>query len=670
MLFIIIAFLASLCIAIFQYLIKKKERSQLNYWLSFLRFLSIFSILVLLINPSIKKIVVVTQKPNLLVATDNSKSIALNFQNENILKSIQFLKESKALNNKFLLNYFSFGNTINSTDSLTFKENQSNIALPFQEFSNLYKSNVSPVVLITDGNQTKGNNTAFIKYKDPVFPLIVGDTTAVEDIYIHQLNVNKYSYINNKLPVEIFVNYTGKKSITKALNVYHKGSKVFSKQLQFSATKTVCSESFYLTSNTSGTQYYTARIEALENEKNTINNTKIFKVNVIEEQSKILILTSILHPDLGMLKKSIESNKQRSVTIIDAKKYKDNISDYQLVILYQPNKNFQKILNEVKLKKVNYFIITGLSTDWNFLNKSQSNFTKKTTSQTENYGAVFNPNYPIYFSKDINFSSFSPVEDVFGKIEFKVPYNTLLFQQIGAIETKEPLLVTYEKDLQKSAVLFGENVWRWRANSFLFSKNFQEFDGYISNLIQYLASNEINKRLNVTFEPIYYANESILISANYLDKNLNFDTRSKLWLTIFTSENKNLKKIPFSLINNQFSVEINSIPPGEYQFKVTVEDQKDTFTGTFVVLPFDVEQQFTNANDKDLKILALKTEGELFYTSQLDKLVQKLIADNRFKSVQKSSIIKTPLIEWQWILGFIILLLSIEWFVRKYFGKI
>ena len=41
----------------------------------------------------------------------------------------------------------------------------------------------------------------------------------------------------------------------------------------------------------------------------------MFSVEVIDEQIKVLILTSILHPDLGVLKKAIESNKQRSATI-------------------------------------------------------------------------------------------------------------------------------------------------------------------------------------------------------------------------------------------------------------------------------------------------------------------------------------------------------------------
>ena len=44
--------------------------------------------------------------------------------------------------------------------------------------------------------------------------------------------------------------------------------------------------------------------------------------------------------------------------------------------------------------------------------------------------------------------------------------------------------------------------------------------------------------------------------------------------------------------------------------------------------------------------------------------------DERFKSIQKLKITKTPLINFKWLLGLIVLFLTIEWFLRKYFGKI
>ena len=670
LLFIILAVFTALFIAVFQYIFKNKEENNLKYWLSSLRFISLFLIFMLLINPSIKKNKIEIIKPNLVVAVDNSTSIKHNLQHTKVKNLVSLFKTNEALNNKYSISYYGFGNTLFELDSLSFNKNQTNLSLPFQEFNKLFTTSAAPVVFISDGNQTIGNNVEFTTYKSPIFPFIVGDTTVLEDISITQLNVNKFTHIKNKFPIEIFINYKGKKSISKRLTIYHKKNRVYSKVFDFSSAETVKVASLFLTASTKGTQYYTASIEELEDEQNTINNTKSFSINVIEEELKVLILTSVLHPDLGMLKRAIESNKQHIVSIANIANFNGEINDYQLIILNQPTKKFKNIFLEIDKSKSNYFIISGLQTDWSFLNNLTLNFSKKISTQTESYYPIFNPNYASYLNNDIGFLDFAPLEDGFGNVTFSAPYNTLLYKQIGTIKTEKPLLATFENNSQKSAILLGENSWRWRMNSFSATKSFEYFDGFISNLIQYLASNQKNKRLNVSVNPIYYANETIQISASYLDKNFNFDTRAKLFLTISNKENNFIKKIPFALQNNRFLAELSDIPSGGYSYTVAVENQNIKSFGSFKILSFEVEQQFTNSNDTALKVLSSKTNGEIYYANEEQKLLADLLEDERFKSIQISKIIKTPLINWKWLLGFILFTLSVEWFTRKYFGKI
>ena len=670
LLFILLALFAALLIALFQYVFKNKEKGQLKYWLSFFRFLTYFCLLLLIVNPSIKKKITEIIKPNLVVAVDNSTSIKYTHQNSKIKNLVKLFKNNEDLNKKFSIKYYSFGNNVAVLDSLKFDEKQTNLALPFEEFSKLYKTKITPVIVITDGNQTVGNNVEFVNYKSPVFPFITGDTTVFEDIYIPQLNVNKFTNLKNKFPVELFINYVGTKSVSKKLTVFHKGKIVYSKELQFSKTSVIKTESFFLSADDKGIQYYTAKIEALDNEQNKVNNSKSFSINVIEEKSKILILTSIVHPDLGMLKKSIETKQQRSVTISNIANFKGDLSDYNLIVLNQPTSEFKSFFEVIRAKKLNYFIISGLSTDWHFLNKIQNNFSKNVISETENYYPVYNSNFANFLSDDLGFSNFAPLEDHFGDVSFAVPFQSLLFQQIGTIKTEKPLLVTFENNNQRGAVLLGENSWKWRMNSYIEIKTFEFFDGFISNLIQYLASNKKNKRLYVSAKPIYYANETLKISANYLDKNFNFDRRAKLWLTVSNKATNFLKKIPFAAFNSQFTTELSNLPSAEYKYKVSVENQISTASGSFKILPFEVEQQYTNANDKPLKIVANKTNGKVYYSNEETKLIENLNTDSRFKSIQRTKFIKTPLINLKWILGFILLSLSVEWFIRKYFGKI
>jgi len=671
LLLLILAVFTALIIAVFQYLYKNKNEGQLKYWLSFFRFLSVFLILILLINPSIKKNNIEIVKPNLLVAVDNSSSIKYNHNNNQINKVIETLKEDVELNNKFSIKYFGFGDNLEVLDSLNFSKNQTNLALPLQEFSKINSNHISPVVLISDGNQTVGNKLEFVNYKNPVFSVIVGDTTVLEDIFINRINVNKNTILNNKFPVEFFINYSGENLVSKRFTIYHKGKNVFSKRLKFSKEKSIHVESVYLKSSNKGSQYFKAVIEELDEEHNTLNNTKSFSINVIDEKTKILVLSEIIHPDLGMLKKSVESDKSRFIDIFNNKDFTGNFKDYQLIVLYQPSKEFESAFVEINRRKLNYFIISGRSTNWDFLNDSQSIFKKEAIHQFENYQPVFNTSYASFLSNDIGFDQFSPLEDVFGDVKFSLPYNSLLQQKIGNISTQNPMLATFEDDEQRGAILFGENTWRWRMNSFNSTKSFEKFDAFMANLFQYLSSKKNNNRLSVSMEPMFYVNENIKISASYLDNNFKIDPRATLWVSISNKENNYFNKIPFAQFNNKFSIEVSNITAGAYNYVVSVENQDPKVSGVFKVLPFEVEQQAVNSNDTDLKLIASKTNGKIYYLNNNSiKLLDDIKSDSRFKSVYKNTNISTPLINWKWILGFIVLMFSIEWFTRKYFGKI
>ena len=272
--------------------------------------------------------------------------------------------------------------------------------------------------------------------------------------------------------------------------------------------------------------------------------------------------------------------------------------------------------------------------------------------------------------KDIGFNQFPPLKDKFGAIEILKEHQKLLFQNINGVETKQPLLATFEQNNIKSAVLFGDGIWKWRAASFLNSNSFQDFDEFMGNLVQYLASNKKRNRLEVNAESLYPANSTINIAAFYRDKNYKFDSRATLEITITNTESKEIKKVPFSLTNNSFQVEIENLPSGNYAYKVAVNNTNLKKYGRFKITAYNIEEQFTNANDKKLEKLADKTGGKLFYKNQIALLTKELVENKSFYTTQKSTIKEQSLIDWKWILFLVIGFFTIEWFIRKYYGKI
>ena len=635
-----------------------------------LKALSLFLLLLLFINPAFQKTEFKNDKPILSLLLDNSKSIPF-FKEEIKAKEIySSIKENKELNSKFEIKEFSFGSSLNVYDTLSFLDYETNISKAISTVNELNKTKIAPIILLTDGNQTIGNDYEFIKSQQKIYPLVLGDTVKYKDLKISTLNVNKYSFIKNKFPVEVLLNYDGNQTVKSKFSIYKNGKTIFSKNLNFSPTEKSKTITANLTSTKEGLHYYSASIKKIKDEKNIKNNIKNFSVEVIDQQTKVLILTSIYHPDIGALKKSIETNKQRKVDVSLIDKNNFNVKDYQLVIIYQLNNKFNDVFNKIKQNNINYFLINGTNTDYNFLNTLQLGFFKKSINSSESYGAIYNNSFLPFLQKDIGFNRFNPLKDKFGDVEFTKEYQTLLYQNINGIETQKPLFATFEQNNQKSAVLFGEGIWKWRATSFISTNSFQDFDKFISSTVQYLATNKKRNRLEVNSENIYPANSTINISAYYTDKNYSFDARATLEIAITNTDTNKVFKIPFSLENNSYQAEIENLTSGNYKYKVSVNGQNIHKYGQFKITDFLIEEQFTNANDKKLEILANNSDGKLFYKGQIDSLINELLNNKSFYTTQRSVVKENSLIDWKWILFLVISLLSIEWFIRKYHGKI
>lgn len=672
LLYIIIAGILALLVALFQYMYKTQKRSKLYVILTFLRFLTLFSVLLLLINPKFDKVTYYNEKPNLVIAIDNSESVSHLKQNEKAKALLNNLQSDKELNERFNLDVYTFGKEVKSLDSLNFKEQQSNIAQVFDNFNQVYATSIAPTLIISDGNQTYGKDYEFTSnhYKQPIFPIILGDTIQHTDLKIEQLNVNRYAYLKNKFPVEIIAVYTGKSSVNSELKITSGNSTVYSQILNFSTTNSSQIINVTLPANSVGVQTYKATMIPIENEKNVVNNVKDFAVEIIDQKTSVAIVSDILHPDLGALKKAIESNEQRQATILKPNEFLIKSNDFQFVILYQPNSNFKLVYDEIEKLNLNIFTILGTNTTWSVLNTFQSYYKQEITNQTENFQPTLNVNYTTFIVDDLNFGNFPPLDTEFGETVFAIPFETILYKTINGRQINEPLFATFEVNDRREAVLNGEGIWRWRAQSYLDEKTFENFDNFIGKLVQYLSSNQKRKRLNVSYESFYNGNDNIAISAQFFNKNYEFDATANLQIALKNKDNQSTKTYPFLLKNNSYEVDLSGLPAGDYEFTVSVGSESISTSGIFKVLDYNVELQFLNANVSKLQKLATNSQGVSYFVDNTNDLIPNLLQDKRFVTIQKSTKNTMPLIDWKWLLVIIVLSLAAEWFIRKYNGLI
>ena len=536
----------------------------------------------------------------------------------------------------------------------------------------LFKNQTAPTLLITDGNQTIGSDYEFTspELTNEVFPIILGDSITYTDIKIELLNTNRYAFLKNQFPVEVLLVYAGESSINSEFIVQQGNSIIYKEKLSFSLNDNTKTISFTIPALDVGLQKYKAQILPLQDEKNTTNNRKQFAVEVIDQATNVLVISEITHPDLGAFKKAITTNDQRRVTFKRPSEAISILNDYQIVLLYQPDRNFRGVYSEIAKLKKNTFVITGLQTDWNFLNNIQENYIKNVNNQSEDVSGSLNPNYGTFAIDDIGFASLKPLKTLFGDLEILAPHDIVLEQYIDGIASESPMLVTMEVDGVRHAIWDGENIWKWRAQCFIDTDSFEDFDDFFGKTIQYLASNKRRSRLEVTNEGYYYNNNSIKVSAQYFDQNFIFDSRASLLITVTNSETKDKIVLPMLLKNNFYDIDLNSLSAGEYQYTVAVSDQTVMRSGNFTILDFDVEEQFLNADVTKLDKLATNTGGKAFFITETSEILSALIKDDSFQLTQKRAQKVVPLIDWKYLLGLIVFLLTSEWFLRKYNGLI
>ena len=670
-LYIIGSGILALIVALFQYIYKMK-RNPINWILATLRFITLFSLILLIVNPKFDNNVIKDLKPTLVVAVDNSESIK--YLNKDSLSrlAIESILGNSELSEKYNIKIYSFGKKLNQNKSLNFNEKQTNITKAIQDIESIYESQIAPIVLISDGNQTIGTNYGYASkaFKQAVFPLTLGDSLFNADLKIQQINVNKYAYLNNKFPVEIFCSYSGNKTLSTELTISSDNNIIHKERLEFSPEVSSRIITPLIKTTKVGQQAYQVYLKPIKNEKNKVNNLKYISVETIDELSKVALISTMSHPDIGALKTSIETNEHRLVDLLKPEEFIMSKESYGLVVLYQPNTEFKEVFERTKKMNNNTFIIGGISTQWRFLNEIQSDFYQEVTGQNESFNGNTNLDYMNFNITDYSFISHPPLTTEFGQVSINTQYETLLYKSINGILTNEPLWFTYEKNASRNSVLLAENLWKWRMYSFQQNLNFVTFDSFIAKVIQYLDVKNLDNRLILDYQSIYDGGQELEISAQYFNKNYELDSNADIGITF--QNNETGRQVEFPMITDSYSykLDLSVLDAGSYSFEVKVNKGSHRKSGTIEILKFNIEQQFLNADIDQLRQLSANTNTTIYFDTQVNQLIEQLISENRFYSIQKISKKSVYLVDITFLLFLLFSSLATEWLIRKYNGLI
>lgn len=664
---------------------KSRDTVELRPWqrtiLMSLRFLAIFLITFLLTGPLVKTLRRIVQNPVVILAIDNSTSITGASENKDIAVENKGLVETlvQSLSQKFDLVNYTFGEEVKRGNLPDFIEKRSAYSDVIQTvYNNHFNENVGALVLIGDGIYNQGENPVNVarQLNYPVYTLALGDTTAHRDVRVAAIRINRNAFLGNKFPVEIDIRYQGMHNQNLRFNILHRGVSVFSENIYTRESDGFITISTFLDAENKGLQYYTALVETNLDEPNKYNNSQQFVINVLENKQKILIIANGSHPDAGALKDALEGQINYEVSLFTDEPYPANIKEFNLLILCQipsSSQSGRQLIDEANRNRIPILMMIGSQThvpQFNLLGLGAE--IELQAGNMEEAQPIVNKLFAAFTLSEklqANMERYPPLKVPFARYQLDAMWNVIAYQRIRNIETDRPIMAVANRNGVKAGIIFGEGLWRWRIYNYLISDSHAEFTELIDKLIQHLALRDNEDNFVIDFKPVYNETEPILMTAEVYNDAFEPINTPEVSLILRDSIRQEFVYL-FDRGNQFYRLDAGLFPPGDYHFdaKVEIGNQTYTETGNFAVMPVNIELLETQANHRMLYQLAQQTGGGFFLPSDIESLVESIISNSEIKPFSYFQSLLSEILNLRWIFFILLSILSLEWFLRKYWG--
>lgn len=645
-----------------------------------LRFLMLFLVFLLLLNPVLKYVQNEVEQPVAVIALDNSSSMALTADSAQMARLKEQIKALKTqLQNKHLRVTLHGLKGPLSADSLQFDQNTTNLSSMLRSISSTYEGqNLAQVVLISDGVVNRGIAPEYRNYGFPVTTVGIGDTVPKPDAYIRDLSYNRISYQGNKFPLRVYVQQNGFEGQRATVSILSGGKVIQTKPLTYGPDATEQSVRFELQAGKPGIQSYQVRLSYKEGEFLKSNNEKTFFIEVLEGKKQILIAGAAPHPDLKALRRILEKDDNYEVDLyLPLLKEAKLKPSYDLIVLHQlPNirRAGHEVLQRYPAEGTPRFYIAGLQSNYSQLNNMQEvvQFMPR-EGKLDAVSASFNQDFSRFTVEGEQLSvlqNFPPMKVPYGEVKLQGKGEAILYQQIGNLVTDKPLLAV-APTTPKQGVLAGNGIWLWWQNEYAQTQDQETTATLFKKTMQYLTAVEDKRPFR--FYPIqneFTENEHVRFEAQVFNSIYEPIYNQAIEVSV---KNDSGKTFAYDFVNSPLNnrLDAGTLPAGLYTYtaSTTISGKKHRASGQFSIQAISLEAVNTTANFQQLRQLAQSTGGTFFGFEEWAKLSDHL-TQNPPKSIIRSFENIRDFINLRWLFFVILALAILEWSGRKWLGGI
>jgi hypothetical protein len=648
--------------------------------LAVLRGVTVAFLSFLLLTPLIKTIHREVEKPLVILAQDNSESIAAAGDSQRVRG--QYLSDWKALagrlEKKYDVKTITWGAGVRDASAYAFDEKQTDFSGMLEEADIRYGNrNVGALVIATDGLYNSGSNPLYraARLQVPGYFVALGDTTVRRDVRIGAVRHNNIVYLGNNFPVEVTVEARQAPGAKLTLTLAEDTVVRLSRELTVSGTRFSRPVSLQLDATQKGLHHYRISVSEVPGEVTVTNNSKDIFVEVRESKERVLILSDAPHPDIGAMKLAIESSPNYEVTSSMTDRFDGAIAGYNLVVLYQvpsARSPLAGLLPRIRQARLPVLFVLGARSSLPALNASGAGITVSSTlNKVNSVTPSLNNDFSLFTLSDETRSrlpAFPPLLAPFGEYRIQGGGNMLFSQQVGNVQTAAPLLAFTGQEDNRTGLLAGEGYWRWRLADYAAHGDFTASQEILQKTVQFLSSKEKGSVLRLNHKTTFSENEPVVFDAEVHNESGELVNTYDVTLTISSRDGKSYP-FTFSRAGNAYTLNAGFFPPGDYAYRAAVQLGNTSYSreGKFVVAALQVELTETVADHALLRALATRSGGQVFLPGQLDALADTLLKRD-MKPVSYSSYQLSDLINLPWVFFLLLGLLGIEWLARKRSG--
>ncbi|HEY6950773.1 MAG TPA: vWA domain-containing protein [Bacteroidota bacterium] len=672
-----------------------------------LRSLAVLFLFLLLGEPLLSLLTRSVEEPIVAILVDNSRSMSIQDRRGDRKKILNGILESPSVSALHSIGkpaYILFDRSSRfissfSPESLTTKGDGTDIGEALNRLRKMAAvENIQAAVLLTDGQFTTGTSPLYQakELSFPVFTVGIGDSTEQKDLQIRRVLANDIAYVGDRVPVNVTVKSTGFNGERVEVGVSQNGTLLDHKTLTLEPGTREYAIPLSVVPAKEGVQKFTVSVSKLPGELTAENNAMSFFTKVLKSKMKVLLVCGSPGEDASFIRRALEGDKnvdlksffeQKNGGFLEGVISAQVVSDADcLVLVGFPNKassgeSFSAIHDAITKGKPFLFVLSR-SVDFDRLRTAESALPFTVGQTTTNEDEVFvtipaaqqgNPILKISNASIVAWSKLAPVFSIQSGFRAKPEAEVLGIARIQSIATPEPVLVSRSVNRQKSFAILAYGIWRWKMFGDPANGTENLLDEFLSNTVRWLTTHEDDRQFRV--QPVKTAfggQEPIEFAGQLYDQSYKPVDNAVVQVTV--ARGKESSDILLNAIGNgRYDGSLDRLEEGDYSFSATAQQNGKTIAedkGTFSVGGLNVEYLDTRMNKPLLEQIAASTGGKYYDTDALASLPNDLGSLPNFKKRDLVHSREIELWNFKWALALIVVLFSLEWFLRKRSGMI